>query len=258
MDAGEAQQGKDGLRRFVPLLVIALALGAFFALRLDRSLSFSTLIESRASWRAYVALHPLTALAGFVTLYAGLVAISAPGATIMTLAAGALFGPWLGAPAAALGATLGACALFAAARSSLGPTLARRAGPALARLSQGFQKDAASYMLFLRLSPLFPFWLVNLAAALAGAPFRTFVWTTAVGVLPAAAVFAYAGASLDSLAEQALAARRACLAAGGDACVLSLPASAIFSPRLIGLLLGFSLLALAPVAARRWRGPNSG
>ncbi len=258
MAKGEAQQGTYGLRRFAPLGAIALALAAFFALRLDRALSFEQLVETRAAWRAYVGAHPVGSVAGFVALYAGLVAISAPGATIMTLAAGALFGAWVGAPAAALGATLGASLLFLAARSALGTWLATRAGPALGRLTAGFRKDAASYMLFLRLSPLFPFWLVNLAAALAGAPFATFLWTTAIGVLPAAAVFAYAGASLDSLAETAIAARAACRAAGEAACPLSLPLSAIFSPRLAGLLLGFSLLALAPVLARRWRARHSG
>lgn len=257
MAEGEAQQGKDGLRRFAPLGAIALALALFFALGLDRAVSFESLVETRAAWRAFVAAHPAASILGFVALYAALVAISAPGATIMTLAAGALFGPWVGAPVAALAATLGACVLFLAARSSLGASLAARAGPALSRVMAGFRKDAVSYMLFLRLSPLFPFWLVNLAAALAGAPFGTFVWTTALGVLPAAGVFAYAGASLDALAETSLAGRAACLAAGHAPCPLSLPLSAIFSPRMAGLLVAFSLLALAPVVARRWRSKHS-
>jgi uncharacterized membrane protein YdjX (TVP38/TMEM64 family) len=240
------------------MALIALALAGFFALRLDRWISFERLIETREEHLALVASHRAAALAGFVALYAILVAISAPGATLLTLAGGALFGLWQGWIAAALGATLGAFGLFLAARSTLGDLLAARAGPAVKRLRSNFHDDAASYMLFLRLSPVFPFWFVNLAAALADVPFRTFAWTTMVGILPANFVFSAAGASIDQLATAAIAAHQACLASGRSGCRLSVPLSAVLTPQIFALLIGLSLLALAPVVARRMRTARSG
>jgi uncharacterized membrane protein YdjX (TVP38/TMEM64 family) len=253
MSNGDDPRPAPAWRRWAPLAVIALALGVFFALRLDRQMSFERLIESRPHLVDLIATHRATAIAAFVTFYALIVAISAPGATLLTIAGGALFGFWQGWIAAALGATLGASALFLAASSTLGAWIFAHVGPRLAWIRAGFCDNAASYMLFLRLSPVFPFWLVNLAAALAGVPFRTFLWTTLVGILPANLVFSMAGASLDRIAADALAAREACTAAGRTGCGLSIPLSSIVTPQIFAFLIGLSLLALAPVLARRLR-----
>ena len=238
--------------------MIVLALGAFFALRFDRWFTIERLIDSRAALRAMLSGHLAGAFTAFVAFYALMIAISAPGATILTIAAGALFGLWLGAIAGALGATIGACALFAAARSAVGGWLIERAGPKLQRMRESFCADATGYMLFLRLSPLFPFWFVNLAAAAAGVRFRTFLWTTIVGILPASFVFSATGASLDRISGAAEAARQACLAAGGSACPLEIPLSAIVTPQIFAVLIGLSLVALAPVVARKWRASRGG
>lgn len=238
-------------RRYAPLAAIAVALALFFGLRLDRYVSLELFIDSRAPLMALIDRHFAAALAAFAGLYAGLVAISAPGATLMTVAGGALFGLKYGLAGSVVGATLGACALFLAARSALGETLAARAGPKVLGLRDRFQDNAIGYLLFLRMSPLFPFWFVNLAAALAGVPLRTFFWTTALGVLPAGFVFTAAGASMDAIVVAALARRDACRDAGGVVCKLDLPLSAIVTPKIFGVLIGLSLLALAPIAARR-------
>lgn len=247
-----------GWRRRAPLAAIALALAAFFLLRLDRFLSLERLVDSHMALRAAVAAHWGAAVAGFIALYAGAVAISAPGATVLTLAGGAAFGLAAGVCASVVGATAGACILFLAARSAIGPWLAARAGPRLLRLREKFCADAPGYMLALRFSPLFPFWFVNLAAACAGVSFRTFLWTTIVGILPATVVFTAAGASLDRIAAAAEAARQACRAAGGAECRISVPLSAILTPQMFLVLVGLSLAALAPVAARRWRARPTG
>lgn len=240
------------LRRLAPLILIGLALAAFFALRLDRLVTLDALVERRGALQATIAAHPLAAPFAFVLVYAALVAISAPGATVLTLAAGAMFGLWLGVVVALAGATIGACALFLAARSALGARFAKGAGSALGRARAEFQRDAVGYMLFLRLSPLFPFWFVNLAAALSGVRFRTFLWTTIAGILPASFVFVAAGASVDSLASRALAARQACQTAGRGDCALHIPLSAVVTPQIFALLLGLSFVALAPAAARKF------
>ena len=238
-------------RRYAPLAILMVVLAGFFCLGFDRWLSLDMLIRRHAALRAWAGDNPALAASAFMALYAFLVAISAPGATLLTIAGGAIFGLGFGAAVSAVGATLGACALFLAARSSLGLALAMRAGPAVTRLRDNFCDHATGYLLFLRLSPLFPFWFVNLAAALAGVKFRTFLWTTALGILPASIVFAGAGASLDGLADAAMAAREACLARGQAECRLSLPLSAIVTPQIFILLIGLSLVALAPALAKR-------
>lgn len=245
-------------RRYAPAAAIAVALAAFFACGLDKRLSLEQLVESHVALRAAVAAHWTLALAMFVAGYALLVAISAPGATVLTIAAGALFGLWPGAAASAVGATLGACTLFLAARSSLGHWLAVRAAPSIARLRGNFCQHATGYLLFLRLSPLFPFWFVNLAAALAGVGFVTFLWTTAVGIMPATFIFAATGASLDRIVAASAAARAACIAAGQTGCGMHIPLSAVVTPQIFLLLIGLSLVALAPVAAKRFRAAREG
>ncbi len=125
----------------------------------------------------------------FVALYAAVVALSLPGGAVLTMAGGFLFGWLLGGLASIVGATIGASIVFLIARSALGEFLAARAGPWLSRFRQGFQDDAFSYLLFLRLVPIFPFWLVNLAPALLGVGFVTYVATTFLGIIPG--TFAY-------------------------------------------------------------------
>lgn len=238
-------------RRYAPLLAIAVALALFFGLGLNRYVSLSLFIDSRPPLVAFIDAHFALAFGAFVALYAALVAISAPGATLMTLAGGALFGIGYGVAGSVVAATLGASALFLAARSALGETLVARAGPKVLHLRDKFAEHAVGYLLFLRLSPLFPFWFVNLAAALGDISLRTFFWTTAVGVLPASFVFTAAGASMDEIVAGALARRDACRAAGGAACKLDIPLSMIVTPKIFGVLVGLSLFALAPIAARR-------
>ena len=161
-------------------------------------------------------------------VYAAVVALSVPGAAIMTLAGGFLFGIVLGASLTVIGATLGATLLFLIARSAAGDFLRQRAGPFLARMSDGFSKDAFNYLLFLRLVPAFPFWAVNLAPALLGMRLAPFVIATALGIIPGTVVYTAFGASLGHVFD-----------AGGQ-----VDLKTVFSPTLIAALIGLGLLAL--------------
>ena len=232
--------GRRGLVRFWPLAVLAAGLALFFALGLDRHARLSVLGDNREWLLAEVACLGFWAFAAFAALYAVAVAFSLPGGTLLTLAGGFLFGTLWGGLAALVGATLGATAVFLAARTAFGDALRRRAGPAMRRLEAGLRQNALSYLLVLRLVPLFPFWLVNLAPAFFGVPLRTYVLATVVGIVPGTFVFAWVGSGLGAV-----------FAAGGD------PDLAIlYAPEVLGPLLALAALALVPVAWRRiaaWR-----
>ena len=158
----------------------------------------------------------------YIAFYVCVVALSLPGAFILTATAGLLFGWLLGGLVAVVGATLGATVLFLVARSALGEGLTARAGPWLAKLRAGFKEDALSYLLFLRLVPAFPFWFVNIAPAILGVPLKTYVVATFFGIIPATFAFAAAGAGLDSVIMAAKAEYAECVALKvAEACKLS-------------------------------------
>lgn len=149
--------------------------------------------------QGFVAAHTLLAPLLFILTYTVLTAFSVPIGAILSIAGGFLFPQPFSTLYVIIGATAGATLLFAAARTLFHETLEKRAAPYLERMRAGFQENEASYMLFLRLVPGFPFWLVNLAPAFLGIHLRTFVWTTALGIIPGAFIFTQAGAGLSTL-----------------------------------------------------------
>ncbi len=224
-------------KRLAPLLALLALIGPAFVFRLDRYLTLDVLRDNRAALTAFVQSHGVAAALGFVLSYAAVVALSLPGATIMTLAGGFLFGVPLGAALAVIGATAGASLLFLIARSAFGDLLRERAGPFLARMADGFRQDAFSYLLFLRLVPAFPFWAVNLAPALLGMRFPPFGAATALGIIPGTTVYSAFGASLGQLFD-----------AGAEVRLKD-----VFSPTLIAALIGLGFLSLLPVVLRHMR-----
>jgi uncharacterized membrane protein YdjX (TVP38/TMEM64 family) len=223
-------------RRLIPLGVLIVA-GAVFVLAGGRQyLTFAALAEHREFLCGLVARGGVLAALGFVLLYAGLTALSVPGAMLMTLAAGFLFGVWLGTVYALIGATIGAGAVFLAARAGLAG-LAERAGPRVRRLEAGFREDAFSYLLCLRLVPIFPFWLVNLVAGATGMRLRVYLTATFFGMIPGAFVYASLGNGVGAL-----------IAAGRHP-----DHYVIFRPSILLPLIGLAVLALLPVAYKRWR-----
>ena len=222
--------------RLLPLLALLAGLGLFFIFGLQDQLSCVALRENRAWLGDWVAAHRLLAILGFMALYVAAVALSVPGATVLTIAAGFLFGIFAATAMVVAAATAGATVLFLAARTAFRDLLQPRVGPWLARLQRGFAENELSYLLFLRLVPLFPFFVVNLVPAFLGVRLRSFVIATFFGIIPASFLFASVGAGLGSLFD-----------AGRD-CSLD----NVLTPQIILALVGLALLALIPVAYKRF------
>ena len=248
-----AGSSKFPLCRLVPLIVIAVASAVVIAMGWHRQLSFETLARHDDALRDFIATHEMPALAAYMALYIAAVALSIPVGVFLTVAGGVLFGALLGGVAAVVSATIGAICIFLIAKSAIGEYLVRRAGPVAERLAVGFRADAFSYLLFLRLVPIFPFWMVNLVPALAGVRLATFAAATALGVIPATFVFAFVGAGLDSMIAAQQAAYRSCLAAARSDCRLEFHVNAALTPELIGALTALGVLALVPVLVKRLR-----
>ncbi|ADZ72052.1 TVP38/TMEM64 family protein [Polymorphum gilvum] len=252
-DTGAASSGatrraarRRGLKRWAPLAAIAVLMAVGVLLGWHEHLTLSALIRHRELLSTYVGDRFLLALSAYGVVYALSVALSFPGAVLLTVAGGFLFGWVFGALVAAIAATAGATAIFLAARSSLGAALKARAGPFLARLAEGFRADAVSYLLFLRLTPVFPFWLVNIAPALFHVPLATFVLTTAIGILPGTFAFAFIGSGLDSVIAAQEAADPGCAAAG----TCRIDVGALVTTELLVALFALGIAALIPVVLR--------
>jgi uncharacterized membrane protein YdjX (TVP38/TMEM64 family) len=222
--------------RLIPLCLLLAAAAVFMLSGSHHYLTFAQLADHRAQLSDLVARDGVLAATGFMLGYAGLTALSVPGAMLLTLAGGFLFGCWLGALYALVGATLGASAIFLAARAGLAG-LAERAGPRVQRLQDGFREDALSYLLCLRLVPIFPFWLVNLVAGASGMSLPVYLVATFFGMIPGALVYAGIGNGVGDL-----------IAAGGHP-----DHYIVFRPDILLPLIGLALLSLLPVGYKRWQ-----
>ena len=237
------------LRRWGLLAAIAAVMATGYLLGWHKTVTLSALISHQDMLEDLIGDHRVIALLVYMVVYALAVALSFPGASLMTIAAGFLFG-WLAAGlATVIAATGGAVLLFLAVSTSLGASLRQRAGPFLTQLAAGFREDAVSYLFFLRLTPVFPFWLVNIAPALFHVPLRPYVLTTFFGIIPGTFAYAVFGAGLGSVIEAQEAANPGCSAAG--TCAVDL--SAIATPQLLVALFALGLVALLPVALKAWR-----
>ncbi len=189
-------QKKTWLKLAVTALFIG-ALVAFFSLGGEQYLSLEAIKNNRDNLLAYTENHYLVAILLAILIYTASTAFSIPGATLLSLTVGFLFGRWVGTVIILLAATLGATLVFLAARYLFAETARQKLNSGLAaRLINGFNDNAFNYLLFLRLVPLFPFWLVNLAPAFTPIKVRTYVIGTAIGILPGCFVFANLGQSL--------------------------------------------------------------
>ncbi len=241
------------VRRLLPLIAIVLTAVAVYATVGRGMISLEALVRHHAAIAGFVEAHQALAVLAYVALYIVTVALSLPGAVFLSVIGGFLFGLAVGAAAAVVGATVGATIIFLIARTALGEPLLKRAGPKAAKLAEGFRADALSYLLFLRLVPAFPFFLVNLVPAFAGVRLCTFVLATGLGVIPGAIAYAFAGTGLDSIITAQKNAYDACIAAGHTGCRLAFNARDILTPELLGALVALGLLALLPVAVKRLR-----
>jgi len=215
-------------RRFVAPLAIVVLVALAWAFGLHRYLTLEALAAQREALAALVAARPVASALMYVASYIAVVAFSLPGGAVMTLSGGLLFGAFIGAFLAVLGATTGAAVLFLLARSAFAPFVAGRAEGLLGPLRAGLARDGFFYLLSLRLVPVFPFWLLNLAPALLGMAFAPYLAATFFGIIPGTLVFAGIGAGLDEVFLSG---------ASPDLGV-------IFSPDVLLPLLGLALLSL--------------
>jgi uncharacterized membrane protein YdjX (TVP38/TMEM64 family) len=236
MDDTTAPQGTSfSYKRLIPVGVLVLGLVAFFVFDLGRFLSFEALRENRAALLNWVDTYGIVAALIYMLIYAVAIAFSLPGGAVLTITGGFLFGSVWGTACVIFAATAGATALFLIAKTSFGDALRAKAGPALQRMQDGFQEGALSYLLVLRLVPLFPFFLVNLVPAFLGVSLRVYVIGTFIGIIPGTFVFATVGAGLGSVFDQ-----------GGE-----FSAAGILTPQIITALIGLAVLALIPVVYKK-------
>jgi uncharacterized membrane protein YdjX (TVP38/TMEM64 family) len=235
--AGDTQ--KPSAWRLLPLVaIVVIAIVCYFAFGLGEYFSFEALRDHRQALMAWSADNKSLAMGSFVILYGVVIVLSIPGGVWMTLAGGFLFGHVGGTGCAVVGATLGATGVFLIARYALADFFHAKAGRAARKMEAGFRENALSYLLFLRLVPVFPFWLVNLVPAVLGIPLRTFVIGTFVGIIPGTFVFNSVGNGLGSLFD------------AGEMPDLGI----IFEPEILVPIIGLSVLSLVPIAYKKLRG----
>ena len=245
-------------KRFIgPVIILALmALG--FSLGLHKYLSLQSIADNREALQVFTDKNIVAALCVFMAVYIAAVALSFPGASVLTILAGLLFGWLVGGVAVVFAATLGAVILFKIVHTSFGDVLVKKAGPLLSRINAGFSEDAFNYLLFLRLVPAFPFWLVNIAAALANVKLRTFTLATALGIIPGTFAFASIGSGLDSLITAQKTDHDACVATqGAAACPFELSPSSLITKELIIAFVALGVVSLIPVAIKKWKAKNA-
>jgi uncharacterized membrane protein YdjX (TVP38/TMEM64 family) len=221
--------------RVLPLALLCAGFATFIALGWHRHVSFEAIRMHRGMLMDWVDRWGMLAALAYGAGYAAMAAFSIPGGALATIAGGYLFGLWLGAAASVVGATLGAVAVFLAARTALGDFLRAKTGGALKRMEEGFRRDAFSYLLVLRLVPIFPFWLVNLVPAFCGVSLRTYALATLIGIVPGSLVFASVGSGLGALLDR------------GETPDLKI----VFQWNILLPVLGLALLALLPVLVKR-------
>ena len=232
----EPARAKNRLR-FVP--IAALAVGAVLAYFLAGDfLSWETIKENREALVGWRERNLMTASFAYVAIYIVGVAFSVPGAIWLTMAGGFVFGTVLAAALTVFSATIGATLIFLAARSSLGAVLHERAGPWLGRVDDEVAKGEVSFLLVMRLIPVIPFFIANLAPAFVKVRLGNFIWTTFVGIAPATVVISSLGAGLGEVLDR-----------GGEPDL-----GVIFAPHILLPLLGLAALAALPVILRKLRG----
>ncbi|MBI1283327.1 MAG: NAD(P)-binding protein [Thiobacillus sp.] len=214
------------MKRIILLVLVAALLAAFFTFDLGRFLTLETLKASQAQFAAQYAATPVLVMGAYFVIYVVVTALSLPGAAVMTLAGGALFGLATGTLLVSFASSLGATLAFLVARFVLRDAVQNRFGNRLAAINSGIEKDGAFYLFTLRLVPAFPFFVINLLMGLTPLRTRTFYWVSQVGMLAGTLVYVNAGtqlARIDSLAG-------------------------ILSP---GLLASFVLLGIFPLIAKK-------
>jgi len=233
----EVSAPKSALKRFAPVIIIVLALGAFFALGGPKYVSLESLKSNREALSGFVENNFLLSILSFVALYAVLTAISFPGASLLSIFGGFLFGTLVGGSAITVGATIGAVGIFLAARYALGDALTKKAGPYMKKFEEGLKENEISYLFILRLVPAFPFFIVNIVPALFDVKLRNYVLTTFFGIIPGCFVYASVGAGAGAILDK-----------GGELQLGGL----MTQPKVLLPVLGLIALSLMPIIYKKF------
>ncbi len=225
------------VKRFLPIFLIVIGIILVYAFDLTDYFMAEKIEESYAKARLFLEKYPVGTPLVYIGIYIAVVALSIPGAAFLTILGGGLFGQPMGTIYTVAGATIGATLLFLAAKTAIGDFLRQKAGRTFSKLEKNFQENSWNYLLFLRLVPAFPFWMVNLASALFGVNLITFIWTTAVGIAPGSFVFTQVGTGLGELVSSKE----------------PLSIGAVFNTELIIGLVLLGLLALLPTLIKKRR-----
>lgn len=236
-DNTEAEAKKLTPWRLLPLAAVLAGAAIFFATGLHQYLTFEALREHRELLLGWVGENAALAAIAYVIAYAAVVVFVPPSGTVITLAGGFIFGALAGTFCVVIGATIGATVLFLVTKYSVGDVARKYEGPAMRKMEQGFHENELSYMLFLRLIPLFPFWLVNIAPAFLGVKIKNYLIGTFFGIIPGTIVYATVGAGLGTIFD-----------ANEE-----LSFSTIMTPEIIAGLAGLAVLALLPVAYKKYK-----
>jgi uncharacterized membrane protein YdjX (TVP38/TMEM64 family) len=229
------------IKRYLPIAILALGLGVAIFFDLHKFLTFDVIGENYATLKNYIEEQFLFSVLIFACVYILAVAFSLPGASALSLLYGALLGTFVSGTLVVISATIGATLIFLAARYALQDTLKERAGPWLSKMQGGFNENAASYLLFLRLVPAFPFFVVNLVPAFMGVKLRVYVITTFFGIMPGTFVFASIGSGIGYVLEQ------------GETPDLSI----LSSPEILLPLAALGLLSLIPIIIKKIKAKQS-
>ncbi len=232
------QQVKGAWRkRFIPFGIILTVLALVFITGLDQHLTMDTLAYHRAELLRLVEERAVLMGVSYLVLQTAISAFSIPAVAPVIVAGGFLFGPVVGTAISIVGQTIGSAIIFIAARTALRDMLAHYAGRRIRRFEAGFKENALSYMITLRLMPLFPAWLINLVPSILGVPLRIFMLGTIIGVIPITFIFSTVGHGLGAVIDE------------GDTPGLGL----FLAPEIAFPLIGLVIIALLPVLYRKLR-----
>jgi uncharacterized membrane protein YdjX (TVP38/TMEM64 family) len=221
------------MRRYVPYVLVVMLVAAVVVAHfsgLTHILTPEAILARRLALQDLVPSHPVLAPLTFALTYMAVAALSLPVAALLSLLGGFLFGVWFGTVLVLSSATAGALMVFLIARSAFGEPLRRKAGPLYAKIADNMRENAFGYLLFMRLVPLFPFFLVNLVSALFDIKVRQFVLATFLGMAPATVIYVNFGRQIGNVTS----------------------VRSLMSPSVLIALTGLGLLVLAPVVYRQW------
>ena len=240
------------IRRWLSLGLLAAVSAACYALGLQNYFTLQSIAEHQSQLQTFVSQNLFVATAIYFIVYVAAVALSLPGAAVLSILGGFVFGWVLSAPLTIAAATIGATAVFKIVQTSLGSAISEKAGPFVKKISGGFEKDAFNYLLFLRLVPAFPFFAVNAVAGLTRMPIRTFIWATLIGIIPGSFAFAWLGRGLGSVIDAQNATHAACVAEkSAEACPYTFALSLLVTPQLLFALAALGVIALVPVLLKK-------